>query len=320
MSGNIGDQTLYRSFTMTQKNLKNVAASIRQRLINKSRQEHKPFAELVQYYAMERFLYRLSHTHYKNKFILKGALMLQAWDAPIGRPTKDIDLLGRFDNEVGTITKVITDICKYHPAIDDGIRYDMDSIEGIRIKEKADYTGVRVRFLAYLTTTRIYMQIDIGFGDEVYPSPEEIIYPTLLDLPAPTLLSYSMETTIAEKFEAMVRLKDLNSRMKDFYDIWLLAQQFNIQGVTLQEAINRTFSQRNTELSLDIVAFNEGFVQIKMIEWKAFQKKLKIENIPHNMQEVIDVLKAFLEPVITASIQKQRFSKIWTPESGWEDR
>jgi len=303
---------------MTQQNLKNVAASVRQRLVNKSRQEHRPFAELVQYYAMERFLYRLSTTHYKNKFILKGALMLQAWDAPMARPTKDIDLLGRFDNDVGAITQVITDICKLRPAVDDGLSFDLDSIKATRIKEDADYTGVRIRFLTYLTTTRIHMQIDIGFGDEVYPSPEEILYPTLLDLPAPALLSYSMETTIAEKFEAMVKLKELNSRMKDFYDIWLLARQFNVHGVALQEAINRTFSQRNTELSLDVTAFNEDFAQIKMIEWKAFRKKLKMENIPNDMQEVIDVLKAFLEPVIAASIQKQQFENIWSPESGWE--
>ena len=269
---------------MSQKNPKNIAASVRQRLLNKSKNDHQPFAEIIQYYAMERFLYRLSTTHYKDKLILKGALMLQAWEAPLARPTKDIDLLGKFDNDVDTITQVITEICTIEPQPNDGLKFDLDSIKGIRIKEDADYSGVRIRFLAYLTTSRIHMQIDIGFGDEVYPAPKETTYPTLLDLPAPNLLSYSKETTIAEKFEAMIKLKELNSRMKDFYDIWLLARQFTFQGTQLQIAIIKTFTQRNTELSLEMVAFSDGFAEMKLLEWKAFIRRLKMENIPSDMR------------------------------------
>ena len=151
---------------MTKKNLNNVAASVRQRLINKARNDHRPFAELLQHYAMERFLYRLANSEHKDNFILKGALMLRVWEAPMARPTRDIDLLGKFDNEVDTIIQLMKNICIADPPIDDGLNFDADNLKGILIKEDADYEGVRVIFIAYLGTARVNMQIDIGFGKE----------------------------------------------------------------------------------------------------------------------------------------------------------
>ena len=305
---------------MTQKNLKNITASVRHRLVNKARNDHRPFAELLQYYAMERFLYRLSISEYKEYFILKCALMLRAWEAPMARPTRDIDLLGKFDNDVETITQLIKDICILDSPIDDGVNFDTDSLKGILIKEDADYEGVRVVFIAYLGTARVNMQIDIGFSDAVFPQPKIATYPTLLDFPAPTLLSYRMETTIAEKFEAMVHLGILNSRMKDFYDIWLLARQFKFDGAVLQQAISKTFSKRNMRITPEIEAFSDEFAIEKAIQWTAFRNKLKMESIPAEIQTVVAVLQTFLLPIMKACSQKETYTKKWIPESDWQDQ
>lgn len=302
---------------MTQKQTKNVAASIRQRLLNKARNDHRPFAELLQYYAMERFLYKLSNSKYHHSFILKGALMLRAWDSPMTRPTRDIDLMGKLDNDIDHITQTIIEICQLETTLSDGLRFDTNSIKSIQIKEDADYEGVRVQFLVYLDTARVNMQIDIGFGDAIYPAPEIISYPTLLDLPAPTPFSYSKETTIAEKFEAMVKLGELNSRMKDFYDIWLLARQFEFQGTSLQKAIISTFEQRHTELSIEIDAFSQNFIEEKHVQWKAFRNKLRMEAIPENLSEVILLLKHFLIPIIQSSLKEMTHPMTWKPSSGW---
>ena len=171
---------------MTKRPPKNIAASIRQRLLIKARETGRPFSELLQYFAMERFLYRLSKSRYADNFVLKGALMLTVWQAPFTRPTMDIDLLGRIENSIENITKVITEICRQEVE-PDGIAFDIATIEAERIAEDADYEGIRVRFRGFLDAAKIVMQLDIGFGDIVIPSPEPANYPTLLDLPPPQL-------------------------------------------------------------------------------------------------------------------------------------
>lgn len=171
---------------MTRRPPKNIAASVRQRLLIKARETGRPFSELLQYFAMERFLYRLSKSRYADNFVLKGALMLTVWEAPLTRPTMDIDLLGRIDNSVETIISVTRDICQQEVE-PDGIVFDVTGIEAENITEDADYEGVRVRFRGSLDTAQIVMQLDIGFGDTVVPLLEPINYPTILDLPAPQL-------------------------------------------------------------------------------------------------------------------------------------
>jgi len=237
---------------------KNIAASIRQRLLDKARETGRPFNELLQYFAMERFLYRLSRSPYANKFVLKGALMLIVWEAPLSRPTMDIDLLGRIDNSIETIVEVTRQICR-HEVEPDGIVFDVTGIEAENIAEDADYEGIRVRFRGSLDTARFIIQLDIGFGDIVIPSPEPASYPTLLDLPAPRIRGYSRESTIAEKFEAMVKLGILNSRMKDFFDIWLMLRQFDFEGPILAEAISKTFSTRGTNIQSEPIALTNSF-------------------------------------------------------------
>ena len=208
---------------------KNLPASVRQRLTNKARETDRPFQEVLQYFAMERFLYRLSRSRHADRFVLKGALMFTAWGAPASRPTKDIDLLARTDNAVEAVTAVMAEVCGQ--TVDaDGLEFDVGSVAGEAIKEDADYPGVRVTFLVTLQNARVSMQIDVGFGDVVTPAATMTDYPVLLDFAAPHLLGYPRETVVAEKFEAMTKLGLLNSRMKDFYDLWLLARQFDFDG------------------------------------------------------------------------------------------
>lgn len=245
---------------MTRRQSKNIASSVRQRLLNKARETGRPFSELLQYFAMERFLYRLSKSSYADNFILKGPLMLTVWEAPLTRPTMDIDFLGRIKNSIETLVKVTREICQQEVE-PDGIVFDVTNIDAERIAEDADYEGIRIRFRGSLDTARFIIQLDIGFGDIVIPSPEPTNYPTLLDLPAPRLRGYSRESTIAEKFEAMVKLGILNSHMKDFYDIWLMLRQFDFEGPILAEAISKTFSIRGTSIQADPIALTSTFAE-----------------------------------------------------------
>ena len=222
------------------KTLKNVAASVHQRLLNLARQSGRPFNELAQYYALERWLYRLAQSDYRNQFVLKGALMLLVWKMPVTRPTRDIDLLGRVSNDLASVREVIAAICQV-PTEADGMFFDSKTVATQRITEDADYEGVRATFRASLGNTRLPMQIDIGFSDIITPAPAAIVYPAILGHPSPELQAYNRETVIAEKFEAMVKLGELNSRMKDFFDIWVLARTGEFRGTELRTPLNRRF-------------------------------------------------------------------------------
>jgi hypothetical protein len=295
---------------------RNVAASVRQRLINRAKSDKRPFNELIQYYAMERFLYRLSRSAHADRFILKGALMLRAWRSPEFRPTMDIDLLGRTSNEETGIVAQIRDIMAVVVELD-GLTFDPDSIRSERITEDADYEGIRVRFRGMLTSARVSMQIDIGFGDIVYPGPQESDLPTILDSPAPRLLCYSQESTIAEKFEAMVKLGVLNSRMKDFYDIWLLSRQFDFDGANLAEAIRLTFDRRGTVLPADIEAFNKTFIDSKQVQWTAFWKRIQQDHIPASFNDIVSAMETFLSPLVSALSQGNPKPASWTAPGPW---
>lgn len=299
------------------KPLANVAASVRQRLLNLARIDRRPFNELLQYYAMERFLYRLSQSTHRDRLILKGALMLQAWHAPALRPTMDIDLLGRTSNEESNIINLIQDVLavKVEP---DGLVFDPASLRSERITENADYQGIRVYFRAGLDSARVNMQIDIGFGDIVFPEAQESELPTLIDLPAPRLLGYTRESAIAEKFEAMVKLGTLNSRMKDFFDIWLLSRQFDFEGASLMEAIRLTFQQRGTVMPLEIEAFGKAFAESKQVQWAAFRKRLQQEHVPSEFREVLSAMELFLAPIVGALTHRNAIPHHWIAAGIWQ--
>ena len=195
--------------------IQNVAASVRGRLTNRARELGRPFQEILQFYGLERFLYRLSLSGYGDQFVLKGALLLRAWRPDSFRPTRDIDLLGYVDNTPSLLAAIMSEVCAVEVE-PDGLVFDAGSVSASPIKEDAEYSGVRVTLLGSLQRARIPTQIDVGFGDVVYPDTPRSGYPTFLEQPAPILRQYPREAVIAEKYQAMVFLGELNSRMKDF--------------------------------------------------------------------------------------------------------
>ena len=304
---------------MKKRQVKDIAASIHQRLLNKSRLTGRPFNELLQYYAMERFLYRLSKSAFADRFILKGALMLMVWKAPVSRPTRDMDFLGRIDNDIGTIAGAVRDVCSSEVE-PDGLEFNPDTIRAERIAEDADYEGVRVLFQGNLGNSRISMQFDVGFGDMVVPCPTKIQYPTIIEMPSPALTGYSMESTIAEKFEAMVKLGALNSRMKDFFDIWLLSRLYEFTGGTLVSAISSTFRTRNTEISQYSSVFSAEFMadKSKATQWEAFLRRTAIESAPLQFSAVIEQISVFLGPPAEAVANGTAFNKSWPAGGPWQ--
>lgn len=301
---------------MSPKSPTNVPASIRQRLLNRARSDHRPFSELLQYYAMERFLYRLSLSPHARRFILKGALMLRAWNSPEFRPTMDIDLLGKTPNEEASMVAQIKEVLAVAVS-PDGLFFDTHSIQTERITQDVNYKGIRIRFKGELDSARVTVQIDVGFGDVVFPGPQPCTLPVLLDFPSPKLMGYSRESAIAEKFESMVRHRELNSRMKDFYDIWLLSRQFDFKGALLSEAIRRTFDNRGIPMPDAIVAFTASFASVKQVVWTAFRKRLQQDSIPISFAEVVAVVGAFISPLVSAIIAGKPIHSQWNAPGPW---
>lgn len=303
------------------KPLKNVAASVRQKLANLSKESNRPFAELLQYYGMERFLYRLSQSKYRDGFVLKGALMFVVWKTPRSRTTRDIDFLAKIDNSVGSLTAMVKNVFQTKVE-DDGLGFYENSVEGEVIKENADYSGVRVTFTVTLDRARIPMQLDVGFGDAVTPASAEITYPPLLDLPAPRLQGYPMETVIAEKFEAAVKLDTANTRMKDFYDLWLLSRQFDFDGATLSKAIQATFARRGTVLTADPTAFTSDFYEDtqKQAQWRAFVARTRLDGAPDTLRGAVQPIRDFLGPVAQAGAADRKFTMRWKAPGPWRPK
>jgi predicted nucleotidyltransferase component of viral defense system len=226
-----------------QRQLKDVAASVRQRLLNRSHETGRPFDEMLRFYGMERFPYRLSVSPHARKFVLKGGLMLVAWRSPWVRPTMDVDLLGRMPNELAAVASVVREVCLQDVEAD-GLVFDADSVVAETITADREYAGVRAKFDADLAKAAIAMQVDVGFGDVIVPGDQRIEFPSLLDFPVAVLRGYTRESVVAEKLEAMVKRGSITSRMSDFYDIWLLSRQYEFEGDVLSEAISRTFMDR----------------------------------------------------------------------------
>ena len=300
---------------MSQKNIKNVAASVKQRLLNKAKEASQPFNEILQYYSLERFLYRLSTSKYQNKFVLKGALLFTVWRQSTVRSTVDIDLLGKISNDPAAIIKVFQEICNVNVE-DDGMRFKSSSVTAEQIALDADYQGVRVQLYGYISTARIRVQVDIGFSDVVTPGPEISDYPTILDLPIPRLSCYNKETSIAEKLQTMAKLDIFNSRMKDIYDIWILSRRFEFDSLHLMNSIINTFKRRGTDITANIVTFTERYYrnEEKINQWDSFLRKSKISDIPANLGEIVLDIKAFLAPVLTSIDSGSNFKKMWKPE------
>ncbi|NQZ67247.1 MAG: nucleotidyl transferase AbiEii/AbiGii toxin family protein [Lentisphaeria bacterium] len=294
-----------------------MAASIHQRLLNEANSQDRRFNELLQFYAMERFIYRLSCSEHAEKFILKGAMMLRVWQAATSRPTMDIDLLGRSIHDMEQLVVMMKDVCQTS-VDDDGLEFFADEAVGEEITKDGDYKGVRVRFGGVLGQARIKIQIDVGFGDVVYPEARKEELTTILEMPRPNLMCYSRESVIAEKFEAMIKLGELNSRMKDFHDIWLLAMHYDFEGSKLGEAIKRTFAKRKTIFPVEIIAFSDDFPTLKDLEWTAFRRKMQVDSIPNEFSEIIEVIMRFLIPIVKSIEADVAFQHDWK-DGCWKD-
>ena len=258
-------------------NLKNVAASVKDRLHNLSKKQEKSLNELLKYYAMERFLYRLSISKYANRFVLKGALLFKVWDIADARMTVDIDASAKTENSIENITAIAEDLCDMHPEIDDGIFFPKETLEVQIMQRKREYEGFRLTMTAKIGPARIPMQIDIGFGDIITPAPVLAKYPTMLDFPPPELAMYPPETTIAEKFHAMVDRIGINSRIKDYYDVWLLSKEKNFTNESLRQAIENTFAERKMDFSVEILqkAIRQFGEDPRTAQrWERFKKKV----------------------------------------------
>lgn len=300
--------------------VKNIEASVRGKLQDKARKTNRPFAEVLQYYGMERFLYRFAQSKYMKSFILKGALMFTVWDVPQRRTTIDIDFLARFDNQIEKIEQVMREVCDTKTPTD-GLIFDTKTVKGRRIKEDADYEGVRVKFLGFLEKSEIPMQIDVGFGDVIVPKPTKIDYPTILDFPTPHLQGYSFESVVAEKFEAMMELGVLNSRMKDFYDVWLMTRQFNFEGKKLAAAIKATFEHRKTPLPttepfFPAAIYADDSVQATM--WKAFLRKNQLKTAPDSFKAVVSAVEEFLIKPVAFLASGKELSNNWQTPGPWK--
>jgi hypothetical protein len=299
---------------------RDLSASVRQRLLNYGRTEGRPFNEVLQHFALERFLFRLGRSAYRHQFVLNGALMFTVWQSPFLRPTRDIDLLGRLEDTLEGVVTAVKAICQ-EGVPEDGLRFDVDSVAGERIIETGQYQGVRVRLTAYLGTARIPMQIDIAFGDALVPGPAPVRLPTILELPPPEVQGYSRESTVAEKFQAMVYLGEVNSRMKDFYDVWFLATHFDFAGALLARAIRQTFQRRGTALPLAPAAFSQAFAQNieKQAQWTAFIRRHQLENAPATLEEAVRDIAVFLQPLAQALAAGQPFDRQWLPGGPWSE-
>ena len=296
----------------------NISASVHQRLLNRAKETEQSFNHLLQHFAMERFLYRLSKSEHADSFILKGALMLAVWRIPQSRPTLDIDLLGRGSNNPDDMVAVTRAVCRQEVE-PDGMSFEPDTVMGERIVEEAEYEGVRLRFRGSLGNAVVPMQMDVGFGDAVVPPPEVVEYPTLLDFPAPRLRGYSKESTIAEKFQAMGSRGLLTSRMKDFFDVWLLSRQSDFDGATLAEAIQVAFARRATPLGRTPEVLTAAFAQDegKVAQWRAFRRRVEA---PESLAEVVADLAGFLGPIAEVLSAGRPFQGTWRAPGPWLER
>lgn len=257
---------------------RNLAASIRARLKNVADARKQDFNLVLTHYGLERLLYRLSVSQHAPDFLLKGALLFSLWYDIPHRPTRDADLLGSGPDDIDSVVAVFQDICRI--ASEDGIEFDPKQIKGSEIRKEADYGGVRIEILAKLDGARLTLQVDIGFGDAVTPAPEAIDYPVLLnDLPSPKLRAYPKYTVVAEKFHAICLLGMANSRMKDYFDLWILLSEDTLDPHEMKRAIEATFARRKMAMpTVTPVGLSDGFAtdMAKQAQWRAFLQKNRL--------------------------------------------
>lgn len=300
----------------------NLTASVHQRLLNFSKKHDAEFNSILSRYTIERFLYRLSVSSYADRFVLKGATLFLIWSGQLYRPTRDIDLLGYGELSPENIRHIFSTICTL--AVEpDGLSFDAESIRLQAIKETHKYPGTRVTLYAFIGKARIRTQIDIGFGDIVIPATQQVEYPGLLNFPAPKLIAYPKETVIAEKLETMVDRGALNSRMKDFFDLRIMSQQFIFDGIVLTKAIKTTFTHRQTPFPKnDPIALTTNYAATPnaRLQWHTFVSRNRLPGETTDFIEVIAKLRNFLLPPFQAAQNDRLFANIWHSDKGWHTK
>jgi predicted nucleotidyltransferase component of viral defense system len=287
---------------MTKSPPKDLGASVRARLSTLARERGEDFQLVLMRYANERLLFRLASSRHAQRFVLKGAALFTLWTGKPHRATRDLDLLGFGDPGVDHVREVFVEVLALDVA-DDGIRFDLGSLTVGLIREEQEYGGVRVEIVARITNAQVRLQVDVGFGDAITPEANVVEFPPLLDFPAPRLRAYPRETVVAEKLEAMVQLGMANSRMKDFYDVAVLARHFDFEGEVLARAIHATFERRKTDLPTTTpIALTDAFAEepTKKTQWSGFVRKAGVRD-PGSLAETIAAVRAFVEAPLVAA-------------------
>ncbi len=300
------------------KRVVNVPASVDQRLRNLASKERRSIDDVRTRYVLERFLYRLSLSPYRDAYLLKGAVALQSLAQPTFRPTKDVDLHGRLHAEPQIVQSHIRSVLgqdtSAHP---DGLRFVQDSIRMEPIRLETEHRIHRLKLEVRLGPARYPLRMDIAYGDWPIPPPVERTLPSLLDLPGPVLLCYRTETSLAEKFHDGVDLGKRNTRMKDFYDMWYVANHFLVSGHDLAAALRAVFNNQGTPLpSVPPVGLTDTFAQDKQPAWTAFRGKLQGERGPEDFPSLVKGIRAFLMPVVKAAETDPAFRRQWDADRG----
>jgi len=300
--------------------IKNLPVSIRQKLLNLAHKRNDDFGLVLTKYGLERMLFRLSKSKYRDTLILKCALLFELWTKERYRATRDADFLAKGDNSPERFIRIFQEISAIEVQ-DDGLRFDPKTVKAERIKENEDYESVRATLTAFLDKAQIPIQIDIGFGDAISPGPIESEYPTLLNPPGPRLLTYPRETVVSEKLEAMVKLGIANSRMKYFYELHSLSKTFEFDGKALVDAVRATFERRGTAFPEGDrpLAFTPEFYEDenKIKQWRAFCNKNKPHVQDIELNALVARLLSFLTPVIRSAQGGPELNR-WTPDDQWQ--
>ena len=302
---------------------KDLPASIRGRLRNQARARGEDMLYVLSRYALERLLYRLGRSPYVDQFVVKGAILFSLWSDHPHRPTRDLDLLGFGLEDANRIRQIFTDLCALPLPVEDpdGLLFQHDTVRVTPIRETQAYGGLRVALWCLLGETRIRIQVDIGFGDVVTPAAAYADFPSLIGLSAPHVRVYPPATVVAEKFEALVRLGAINSRVKDFYDLWALAQERPLSGAVLAQAIRATFTRRDTPLPVSPpLALTDAFATdpAKLQLWQAFVSRNGLEPTALTLIATIGLLRAFLMPPIQWLLTGESLNRQWSPGGPWQ--
>ena len=305
---------------MTSSLPKNISASVAARLLTVSKTRQVEYQLTLENYAAERFVARLVASNHAAQFVLKGAMLHPMWAKASYRPTRDIDFHATEDMDRARLSKVVRAICET-PMEDDGLRFDFDTLLVDAIREDNRHGGLRASMLVYLGRSRMRLQIDVGFGDVITPGSREYVFPTLLGSEGiPGVNAYPVETVIAEKLEAIVALGSANSRLKDFYDLWMISENLTLDGKIIGRAFTRTFERRGTALPAvvpEILTDEFAASEPMMARWEGFMTRSAQAPVPLRFETIVGRIREFAFPVVATIRDGQEFGQRWSPGGPW---